>query len=114
MEPIEITKENFQAEVLDAETPVLLDFWAPWCGPCQVVGPVVHELAGDYQGRLKVGKVNVDAEPELAGAFRVSSIPLLALVRDREVIATKVGAAPKRALEAAFDLASLPAPAEAR
>jgi thioredoxin 1 len=113
MEPIEVTKENFRAEVVESKTPVLLDFWAAWCGPCRMVAPVLHELAADYEGRLKVGKVNVDTQPELAGAFRVSSIPLLALVLDREVVATKVGAASKKALEAEFDLASLPAPCEA-
>ena len=111
MNPVEITKDNFRCEVVESETPVLLDFWAGWCGPCRAVAPVIERIAAEYDGRLKVGKINVDDERELAAAFHVSSIPLLALLRDGKVVQTKAGAAPKEALERAFALADLPAKA---
>ena len=83
MSSIEITKTNFQAEVVESDVPVLLDLWAAWCGPCRMVSPIVDEIAGDYAGRIKVGKVDVDAEPELAGAFGVSSDPHAAPAQGR-------------------------------
>ena len=101
---IEITKSNFQSEVLDAEVPVLLDLWAAWCGPCRTVGPIVDELASDYAGRIKVGKVDVDAQPELAASFGVSSIPTILLLKDGKVVSTAVGARPKLQLAAALGL----------
>jgi thioredoxin 1 len=111
MNPVEITKANFQQEVVESPTPVLLDFWASWCGPCRAVAPALERIAAEYDGRLKVGKVNVDIERELASAFQVSSIPLIALVRDGKVVQAQAGAAPKEALERAFGLADLPAKA---
>ena len=101
---IEITKANFQAEVVESDVPVLLDLWAAWCGPCRMVSPIVDELAGDYAGRIKVGKVDVDAEPELAGAFGVSSIPTLLLLKDGQVVERAVGARPKAQLAEALRL----------
>ena len=103
MSSIEITKSNFQSEVVDSDVPVLLDLWAAWCGPCRMVSPIVDELAGDYAGRIKVGKVDVDAEPELAGAFGVSSIPTLLLLRDGHEVDRAVGALPEPALRAWLD-----------
>ena len=101
---IEITKTNFQTEVVESDVPVLLDLWAAWCGPCRMVSPIVDEIAGDYAGRIKVGKVDVDAEPELAGAFGVSSIPTLLLVKDGQVVERAVGARPKAQLAEALRL----------
>ena len=75
MTAIEITKDNFQSEVLDSELPVLLDLWAAWCGPCRLVAPVVEEIAAEYAGRLKVGKIDVDDQPELQETFQALSIP---------------------------------------
>ncbi|MBO4894649.1 MAG: thioredoxin [Clostridia bacterium] len=100
MAEITITKDNFEAEVMKSEKPVLLDFWATWCGPCRMIGPVVAEIAEEHGDKIKVGKVNVDDEPELAAAFKVSSIPMLAIVDGGKIADTTVGAMPKAALEA--------------
>lgn len=110
MKTIEITLENFEQEVAQSELPILLDFWAAWCGPCRAVAPVLDELGEEYEGRLRIGKVNVDEQHELAGAFRVSSIPTLALVRDGAVVAGMVGAGPKRVLVEKLGLDALPEP----
>ncbi len=89
-----ITKENFQKEVLESTKPVLLDFWATWCGPCQMVSPIVDEIAQE-KSDIAVGKINVDDEPELAGAFNIVSIPTLVVVKDGAVVQAAVGARPK-------------------
>ena len=91
MSAITITKENFESEVLKSDKPVLLDFWAAWCGPCRMVSPVVDEIAGEVTN-AKVGKINVDEQPELASSFRVMSIPTLAVMKDGKVVNTTVGA----------------------
>jgi thioredoxin 1 len=103
-EALEITSENFQSEVLDADTPVLIDLWAAWCGPCRMVSPVVDEIARDYSGRLKVAKVDVDAEPALAQRFGVQSIPMLVVVKNGDIVAQAVGARPKAQLVQALQL----------
>lgn len=90
-----ISKENFQQEVIDSEMPVLIDFWAPWCGPCRMVSPLVEELSDELEGRLKVVKVNTDDEPELAAEYNVMSIPTLAVIRAGKVSASAVGARSK-------------------
>ena len=88
---IELTNENFDAEVLQSELPVLVDFRATWCGPCMMLGPIVAEVATVYAGRVKVGKVNVDNAPELAARYGIMSIPALLLFRKGEVVRTSVG-----------------------
>jgi thioredoxin len=97
MSAIKITKENFETEVLQSDKPVLLDFWAAWCGPCKMVSPVIEEIAGEVT-HAKVGKVNVDEQPELAAKFRVMSIPTLAVLKGGQVVKTSVGAQPKQAI----------------
>ena len=94
MSVIHISKNNFQNEVLNSEKPVLLDFWAPWCGPCRMVSPIVDEIAAE-RGDIKVGKINVDEQPELAGRFGVMSIPTLVVMKDGKIIHQAVGARPK-------------------
>lgn len=86
-----VTKNNFEAEVLNSEKPVLIDFWATWCGPCRMISPVVDEISEEYSDKCKVCKVNVDEEPELANEFGIVSIPTLVVVKDKKVIAKSVG-----------------------
>ncbi|MBR0505737.1 MAG: thioredoxin [Kiritimatiellae bacterium] len=92
---IELTNDNFAAEVLQSELPVLVDFWATWCGPCKMLAPTVAEVATEYAGRVKVGKVNVDNAPELAARYGITSIPALLLFNKGEVVRTSVGFVPK-------------------
>ena len=97
MSVIDINKSNFQSEVLHADRPVLLDFWAPWCGPCRMVAPVVEEIAGE-RSDIKVGKVNIDEQPELARQFGIMSIPTLVVMEDGKVVDQAIGARPKSAI----------------
>jgi thioredoxin 1 len=101
---IELNEANFEAEVEKSATPVLVDFWATWCGPCMMLGPVVAEIASEREGALKVGKVNVDECPELAARFGVMSIPAVFLFRDGKVAKQAVGYMPKADLLAALGL----------
>lgn len=100
MAELKITANNFEKEALQSPLPVLLDFWAPWCGPCRMLAPELKALADEYAGRVVVGNVNVDEEPELAAAFRVASIPTVVVIRDGKVVRTSVGYKPKEALAA--------------
>ena len=100
MAEITITASNFEDEVLKSETPVLLDFWASWCGPCRMLAPVIAEIAEEQAGKIKVGKINVDEEPVLANAFKVSSIPTVVVMKDGKVTNVSVGFRPKADIEA--------------
>lgn len=100
---VTITQANFQTEVLQSDKPVLIDFWAEWCGPCRMVGPVVEELAGEYAGKAKIGKIDVDSNQELAGSFGVSSIPTLLLFKGGKPVNGVVGVRSKADLARMID-----------
>jgi len=100
MAEITVTEKNFQTEVTESELPVLLDFWASWCTPCRMLAPAVEAIAEKYAGKVKVGKVNVDEEPALADAFHVSSIPMVVLLQNKQVVDVLVGYRPQSELEA--------------
>ena len=97
---ITITKGNFEAEVLKSQVPVLLDFWATWCGPCRMIAPALAQIAQEQAGKVKVGKINVDEEMELAMQFGVTSIPMLVVMKDGQIVRKSVGAMPKEKIEA--------------
>ncbi|CAD7024323.1 MULTISPECIES: thioredoxin [Pseudorhizobium] len=100
MATVKVDNSNFQAEVLDSTQPVVVDFWAEWCGPCKMIGPSLEEISNEMAGKVKVAKLNIDENPELAAKFGVRSIPTLAMFKGGEVADIKVGAAPKTALSA--------------
>ena len=100
MAEITITGENFEREVVKSDKPVLLDFWASWCGPCMMVAPILKEIADEYEGKVCIGKVNVDEQPALADKFNISSIPTLVLMKNGKIVQTSVGFKPKAQIEA--------------
>jgi thioredoxin 1 len=100
---LKLGKANFAAEVIQSSQPVLVDFWAEWCGPCKMIAPVLDELAVEMTGRARIGKVNVDEEPELAAQYRVSSIPTLLFFKGGQVVEQLVGAKSKRDLKASLE-----------
>ncbi len=98
MKPVEVNDSTFEAEVLKSNVPVLVDFWAVWCGPCKMIAPVVEEIAGEYNGKLKVAKLDVDNNPETSMRFSIRSIPTIMIFKDGKVAEQIIGAVPKRAL----------------
>lgn len=96
---VKVTDENFKEEVLESHLPVLVDFWAPWCAPCSVVAPIVEELAKDYEGKLKVCKLNVDESPNTATQYGIRGIPTLGIFKDGKAVDKVVGAVPRSQLE---------------
>lgn len=95
-----VTDASFAADVLGADKPVLVDFWAEWCGPCRQIGPALEELSGEYSGKLTIAKINIDENPETPGRYGVRGIPTLMIFKGGELAATKVGAAPKSTIDA--------------
>jgi thioredoxin 1 len=103
MTMVTVTDKTFQDEVLGSEVPVLVDFWAEWCGPCKMIGPALEELASEYEGRIKVAKVNVDDHPTLPAQYGVRGIPALFMFKDGEIVSNRTGAAPKASLKGWID-----------
>jgi thioredoxin 1 len=102
---LEFNDSNFEELVMKSDKPVLVDFWAEWCGPCRMVGPIVEELAGDYDGKAVIGKVNVDENQEVASKFGIRNIPTLLIFKNGEIVDKQVGVASKNALAAKLDKA---------
>ena len=98
MKPVEITDDNFETEVIKSDKPVLIDFWAVWCGPCKLIAPMVEELASEYDGKVKIGKLDVDNNQQTSIKFGVRSIPTLLLFKDGQLKDTIIGAVPKKAI----------------
>ncbi|MEI7905709.1 MAG: thioredoxin [Candidatus Firestonebacteria bacterium] len=104
---IAFTDANFDAEVLKSKTPVLVDFWAEWCGPCRMLGPTIEELAKEYAGKVKVGKVNVDENPGIASKYSIRSIPTVMIFKNGTILDQMVGVQPKEAIKKKIESASL-------
>ena len=101
----EFTDKNFQSEVLDSAQPVLVDFWAPWCGPCRMIAPMIEELATEYKGAIKIGKLNIDESPQTPTSYNVSGIPTLLIFKAGQVVSQLVGVQSKTKLQAALNSA---------
>ena len=100
---LEIKDDNFEAEVLKSDIPVLVDIWAPWCGPCRIVGPIIEELANEYAGKMKVGKLNVDDNSETAMKYQIQSIPTILIFKGGKEVQRLIGARPKQAFKKEID-----------
>lgn len=100
MKEIKVSQDNFDQEVLKSDIPVLVDFWAEWCGPCKIVGPILSELSVEYEGKMKIAKLNVDDNPDLTSRYNVMSIPTMKFFKGGEIVGELVGAAPKNMIEA--------------
>ena len=107
MTPLNVTSQNFPQDVVESTVPVLLDLWAPWCGPCRAIAPVLEEMATAYAGRLTIGKINVDEEPQLAAQFGVRGIPTMLLMQNGQIVRTMVGAGPRAVIERELGITEL-------
>lgn len=103
--PLTLTDDNFESEVIKSNTPVLVDFWAEWCGPCKMIAPAILELAGEYTGKVKIGKLDVDSNQIVAGKLNIRSIPTLLIFKDGKIVDQIVGAVPKQRIKEKLDAA---------